>query len=69
MALFKPCMKYEFFGPKTFVNGKKVPFWDFNQNVPCPSASKWIKVNKWDYLKNAPQESKKKCLGFIPMNP
>ena len=45
-----------------------LPFHDFIQNVSHPSKclSKWIKVDKWDYLKNPSHETKNSfCLGFL----
>ena len=40
----------------------KVPFCDFIQNMsqaPSMPISMWIKMNKWNYLKNPSQEFKK----------
>ena len=49
--------------------GKKVPFCDFIQNVsqaPSMCISMWIKVNKWNYLKNPSQEFKNSfCFRFL----
>ena len=57
MSLFNPCMKFDFFWLKAFIwSAKKVPFWDFFQNVsqaPFKCLSKWIKVYQWNYLKKS----------------
>ena len=48
---------WKLFGPKAFIwSAKKVPFWDFFQNVsqaPFKCLSKWIKVYQWNYLKKS----------------
>ena len=71
MVLFNPCMK---FGPNTFIcSAWKVPFNDFIKNkfqAPSKCLSKWIKMDKWDYLKNPSQELQNSfCLLRVPMNP
>ena len=58
------------FGPNAFIwSAKKVPFRDFIQNMSqalSKCLSKWIKVDKWDYLKNPSHELKNYfCLGFL----
>ena len=54
---------WNFFGPNYFIwSAMKVPFCDFIQNVsqaPSMCISMWIKVNRWNYLKNPSQEFKK----------
>ena len=70
MAIFDPCMEFEFFGPNDFIWGAmKVPFSDFIQNVSQALSmciSMWIKVNEWNYLKNLSQELKKYfCFRFL----
>ena len=71
MALFTPCMKSKkIFGPNAFIlSAKKVPFRDFIQNMsqaPSKCLSMWMKVDRWDYLKNPSCELKKYfCLGFL----
>ena len=56
----------KFFGPNAFIwTAKKVPFRDFIQNMsqaPSKCLSKWIKVDKWDYLKGIKNYF---CLGFL----
>ena len=50
-------------------SASKVPFRDFIQNMsqaPSKCLSKWIKVDKWDYLKNPSHKLKNYfCLGFL----
>ena len=71
MAFFYPWMKFEnFLGPNDFIwSAMKVPFCDFIQNVfqaPSMCISMWIKVNKWNYLKNPSQEFKNSfCFRFL----
>jgi hypothetical protein len=71
MALFNPCMKLEiFFWPNVYIwSAKKLSFRNFIQNIsqaPSKCLSKWIKVDKWDYLKNPSHELKNSfCLGFL----
>ena len=61
---------WNFFGPNDFIwSAWKVPFYDFIQNVfqaPSMCISMWIKVNKWNYLKNPSQEFKNSfCFRFL----
>ena len=61
---------WNFWGTNDFIwSAMKVPFCDFIQNLPqAPSIciSMWIKVNKWNYLKNPSQESKNYfCFRFL----
>ena len=61
---------WNFFGPNDFIwSARKVPFYDFIQNVsqaPSMCISMWIRVNKWNYLKNPSQESKNSfCFRFL----
>ena len=54
----------------TFIwSAKKMTFREFIQNMSktlSKCLSKWIKVDKWDYLKNPSQELKSSfCLGFL----
>ena len=71
MALFNPCMKFLiFFRPNAFIwSAKKVPFREFIQNMSqalSMCSSKWINVDKWDYLKNPLRKFKNSfCLGFL----
>ena len=52
-----------------FSSAAKVPFCDFTQNesqAPSMCISMWIKVNKWNYLKNPSQEFKNSfCFRFL----
>ena len=61
---------WKFFGPNDFIwSAWKVPFYDFIQNVfqaPSMCISMWIRVNKWNYLKNPSRESKNSfCFRFL----
>ena len=48
-----------------FEVAKKVPFRNLIQNM-SQALSKWIKVDKWNYLKNPSYKLKKYfCLGFL----
>ena len=59
-----------FFGPNDFIwSARKVPFYDFIQNVfqaPSMCIPMWIRVNKWNYLKNPSRDSKNSfCFRFL----
>ena len=73
MALFNPCMKFEFFLAKAFIwSAMKASFSEFIQNLSqaqSKSLSKWIKVDKWDYLQNPLRELKKIFLFRVPRIP
>ena len=54
-------MKFDCFLGQMTSSAMEVPFCDFIQNVPQAPfmcISMWIKVNKWNYLKNPSQEFK-----------
>ena len=60
MALFNPFMWFDLFGP--IWSAMIVSLCDFIQNMsqaPSKCLSKWIKMDKWDYLKKPSEELKK----------
>ena len=59
-----------FFGPNAFIwSAKKVPFRDFIQKMSqalSKCLSKWIKMDKWNYLKNPSSDLENSfCLRFL----
>ena len=71
MALFNPCMDFEFFwGPNDFIWGAiKVPFFNFIQKMSqalSSSVQVLIWEDKLDYLNNPSQDFKNSfCLWFL----
>ena len=74
MALFDPCMKFEIFLGQSslFQVLRKCHSWTLSKmclRLHPSASSKWIKVDKLDYLKNPSQELKKPFLIRVSMNP
>ena len=70
MALFDPCMEFDFFVPNDFILGPiNVPFFDFIKTMsqaPSSCVQVLIREDKLDYLKNPSVDFKNSfCFGLL----